>query len=142
MSLNDGVFYVPEMSADQRVRVFRRTLNDMHEFEGMEVDAYIIISGRYIVIFDSLLCPEDSEIMMRMVKDQITGRQLLVVNSHADWDHCWGNAHFTGFHAAPIIAHNHSLTRMQSEAARQELIDYQQRYPVFHNVELIPYFSG
>jgi len=27
---------------------------------------------------------------------------------------------------------------MQSEEARQELIDYQQRYPVFHNVELIP----
>jgi glyoxylase-like metal-dependent hydrolase (beta-lactamase superfamily II) len=138
MSLNDGVLYVPEMSADHRVRVFRRTLNDLHEFEGMEVDAYIIITERYLVIFDTLLCPEDSEIMMHMVKDQIIGRQLLVVNSHADWDHCWGNAYFTGYHATPIIAHNHSLTRMQSEEARQELIDFKQRYPVFHHVELIP----
>ena len=137
MPINDGVFFVPEMSTDRRVNVFRRIIHDLDEFEGLEVDAYIVITERYLVVFDTLLCPEDSAIMMHMVEDQCIGRQILVVNSHADWDHCWGNAYFTGEHAAPIIAHHYSLTRLQSEEARQELKDYKQRYPVFHTVELI-----
>jgi glyoxylase-like metal-dependent hydrolase (beta-lactamase superfamily II) len=134
---NDGVFLVPEMSADPRVKVFRRTLSDLNEFEGMEVDAYIIITERYTVIFDTLLCPEDSAAMIQTVEEQIIGRQILVVNSHADWDHCWGNEYFTGEHAAPIIAHHHCLTRMQSREAREKLIDYKKHYAVFQHVELL-----
>ncbi len=137
MPNNDGVFLVPEMSSDPRVKVFRRTLSDLDEFEGMEVDAYIVITERYAVIFDTLLCPEDSAAMMQMVTEQIFGRQILVVNSHADWDHCWGNKYFTGEHAAPIIAHHHCLTRLQSKEARENLTDYKKRYAIFRNVELI-----
>jgi glyoxylase-like metal-dependent hydrolase (beta-lactamase superfamily II) len=137
MPTNDGVFLVPEMSSDPRIKVFRRTLSDLDEFESMEVDAYIVITERYVVIFDTLLCPEDCAAMMQMVAEKIFGRQMLVVNSHADWDHCWGNEYFTGKHAAPIIAHHHCLTRMQSKEARENLEDYKQRYAVFRNVELI-----
>src|SRR5579859_760045 len=137
MPTNDGVFLVPEMSSDPRVKVFRRSLSDLDEFEGMEVDAYIVITERYAVIFDTLLCPEDSAAMMHLVAEQILGRQILVVNSHADWDHCWGNKYFTGMHAAPIIAHHHGLTRMQSKEASVNLEDFMKRYAVFRNVELI-----
>jgi glyoxylase-like metal-dependent hydrolase (beta-lactamase superfamily II) len=138
MPINNGVFFVPEISIDPRVKVFRREINDLDEFEGLEVDAYIIITERYLVVFDTLLCPEDSAIMMNMVENLCFGRQILVVNSHADWDHSWGNAFFSGEHAAPIIAHHLCLTRMQSEVARKELVDYRQRYPIFQHVELIP----
>jgi glyoxylase-like metal-dependent hydrolase (beta-lactamase superfamily II) len=97
-----------------------------------------MITDSYLVVFDTLLCPEDAYAMMQMVQDQVVGRRVLVVNSHADWDHAWGNSYFTGEHAAPIIAHEYGRVRMESEEARAELADYQQRYPIFRNVKLVP----
>ncbi len=134
----EGVFFVPEMSTDERVRVFRRSLGEMEDFSGMEVDAYVVITERYVVVCDTMLCPEDAAVMIQMVQGALTSRrELLVVNSHADWDHVWGNRYFTGEHAAPIIAHEHSLVRWQSEESRKGLEDYQQRYPIFRSVELV-----
>src|SRR3989440_1189857 len=138
MPASEGVFFVPEMSSDPSIRVFRRKFSAAGEFEGMEVDAYIVITDNYLVVFDTLLCPEDADAMMQMVQDQLAGRQVLVVNSHSDWDHAWGNAYFTRKHAAPIIAHEYGMIRMQSEEAHVELADYQERYPIFHNVKLMP----
>lgn len=138
MPTSEEVFFVPEMSGDPRIRVFRRVFKAPGEFEKMEVDAYVLTTATYLVVFDTLLCPEDVHAMMQVMQDQIAGRQVLVVNSHADWDHAWGNAYFTGEHAAPIIAHEHGRIRMESEQARAELADFQQRYPVFRNVQLIP----
>ncbi len=69
---------------------------------------------------------------------ELEGRALLCVDSHADWDHAWGNAYFTGTRAAPIIAQEHCLTRLQSAEARAELADFQQRYSIFHDVRLVP----
>jgi glyoxylase-like metal-dependent hydrolase (beta-lactamase superfamily II) len=131
-------FFVPELSSDFRLRVFRRHFNAIEEFEEMEVDAYILISDHYLVVFDTLLCPEDVNLMMQAVQDELAGRKVLVVNSHADWDHAWGNAFFSGERAAPIIAHEYGLLRMQSEEARADLSDYQRRYAIFRHVELVP----
>ena len=64
MPASKDVVFVPEMSADSRVRVFCRTFNAIGEFEGMEVDAYIVFTGSYIVVFDTMLCPEDVSIMI------------------------------------------------------------------------------
>ena len=138
MTVNEGVFFVPAMSADNQIRVFRRTLNATKKFEGLDVDAYIVITDSYLVVCDTMLCPEDVAAMMQLVQHEIAERIVLVVNSHADWDHAWGNAYFRGKHIAPIIAHEHGLVRMQSQDARQELSDFQQRHPAFRNVELVP----
>ncbi len=64
MPASDGVFFIPEMSTDQRVRVFRRNFGGIEEFDGMEVDAYVIITERYVVVLDTLLCPEDASAML------------------------------------------------------------------------------
>ena len=117
------VFPVLELSNDDRVRVFRRSIHDLQAFEGMEVDAYIIITDRYLIMLDTMLCPEDVSAMLQSVSTEIIGRSLLCVNSHADWDHIWGNCYFTGEHSAPIIAHDHCFKRMQSSEAQQELRD-------------------
>jgi glyoxylase-like metal-dependent hydrolase (beta-lactamase superfamily II) len=138
MPSTQSVLFVPEMSNDARIRVFRRAFDAVGEFEGMEVDAYIVITTTTVVVLDTLLCPEDVESMMEMVQSDSAGRQILVVNSHADWDHAWGNAYFTGKHSAPIIAHEHGMVRMLSEEAQVELADFQQRYPIFQNVTLLP----
>ena len=138
MTVNKGVFFVPAMSADNQVRVFRRTLDATEKFEGLDVDAYIVITDSYLVVCDTMLCPEDVATMMQLVQHEIADRIVLIVNSHADWDHAWGNAYFRGKHIAPIIAHEHGLVRMQSQEARQELSEFQQRHPAFRNVELVP----
>jgi glyoxylase-like metal-dependent hydrolase (beta-lactamase superfamily II) len=132
------VFPVLELSNDDRVRVFRRSIHDLQAFEGMEVDAYIIITDRYLVMLDTMLCPEDVSAMLQSVSTEKIGRSLLCINSHADWDHTWGNCFFTGEHSAPIIAHDHCFKRMQSSEAHQELRDFQQLSPTFKNVSLIP----
>ncbi len=136
MTVSGAIIPVQEMSTDARVRVFRRTFTDAGEYEGMEVDNYVVLTERYAVVFDTLLCPEDMADLMQMVQPE--QRQLLVVNSHADWDHAWGNCYFTGGQAAPIIAHKHGLARLQSEEAHAELAEFQQKYSAFRNVVLTP----
>lgn len=138
MANTEGVVFVPEMSTDRRIRVFRRTLNLPGEFDGMEVDAYVVVTERFLVVLDTMTCPEDMTALMEHVQNDLMGRQLLVVNSHADWDHAWGNNYFTGEHAAPIIAHDYCRVRMQSNEEQTGLQDYQQRFPVFRHVTLVP----
>lgn len=126
-----------DISTDERVRVFRRTFHGMQEFEGMEVDAYIVIADRYLIVLDTMLCPEDVSIMMQTVNKERRGRTLLCINSHADWDHAWGNCYFIGENSAPIIAHDHCLTRLQSTEAYNELLDFQKLSSTFQNVFLL-----
>lgn len=104
----------------------------------MEVDAYAIITRDYVVVCDTLLCPEDMEAVLREVQDELAGRQLLVVNSHADWDHTWGNNYFQGRHAAPIIAHASCRERMLAKEAQEGLDEYQKRFDCFQHVVLRP----
>lgn len=132
------LFPVPGMSGDERVRVFRRVFDVTGEYEGLEVDAYVIITGRYVVVLDTMLCPADVAEMMIFVADELAGRMVLCVDSHADWDHAWGNAYFTGEQGAPIIAHDYCRTRLQSQEAADELAEFQQSYALFRDVRLVP----
>ena len=133
----DGVFFVPEMSPDTSVRVFRRHVSALEEFDGFEVDAYAIITDHYVVILDTMLCPDDVAIMMQSLQEELAGREILCVNSHADWDHAYGNGYFTGTHAAPIIAHEHCRIRLQSEEGRNELAEFQKGNSLFASVVLV-----
>ncbi len=135
---NEHLFPVPGMSGDERVRVFRRTFDITGDLEGMEVDAYIVLSDRYAIVLDTLLCPADVAGMMSFVVDELPGRIVLCVDSHADWDHAWGNAYFTGGRGVPIIAHDYCWTRLQSREAADELAEFQQSYALFRDVRLVP----
>ena len=132
------LFPVPGMSGDERVRVFRRVFDVTGEYEGLEVDAYVIITERYVVVLDTMLCPADVAAMMSFVADELAGRTVLCVDSHADWDHAWGNAYFTGEQSAPIIAHDYCRIRLQSQEAADELTEFQQSYALFREVRLVP----
>jgi glyoxylase-like metal-dependent hydrolase (beta-lactamase superfamily II) len=126
---------VPEMSGDERVLVFRRSLDIKGEFEGLEVDAYVVLTDRYVVMLDTMLCPADAEAIMRQVGDAANGKTLLCVNSHADWDHAWGNAYFQG--ATTIIGHEQCRARLLSVEAAEELRVFQKLDPLFRDVELV-----
>ena len=133
----EQLFPVPGMSGDERVRVFRRVFRMAGEMEGMEVDAYIIISERYVVVLDTMLCPADVAGMMNFVANELPGHIVLCVDSHADWDHAWGNAYFTGERVAPIIAHDYCRTRLQSKEEALGLAQFQQEYALFRDVRLV-----
>jgi glyoxylase-like metal-dependent hydrolase (beta-lactamase superfamily II) len=115
---------------DRRVQIFRYAT---------EVDAYVITTDRYLVIVDTYATPELALELIETVKPDLAGRQLLVINTHADWDHCWGNATFapSGPYPAIIIGHEQMLTRLR-EAAVAELQCHQSADSTrFANVKLV-----
>ena len=105
--MTTDIIYVPEMSDDKRLRVFRRNLTIEGEFDNLQVDAYVLLSERYVIFGDTLLCPEDMTILFDSIVNEIAGREVLVINSHADWDHPWGNNYFTGERRATRTAWVH-----------------------------------
>lgn len=138
MQQADELSPIFNLSGDARVHVFRRRFTASAELGEMEVDAYVVTSKRYLVVLDTLLCPEDAAAMMKYMRQELHGRKLLVFNSHADWDHIWGNSYFTGSHAAPIIAHDACLLRVQSSEAGHELATFRASDPLFRTVVLTP----
>jgi glyoxylase-like metal-dependent hydrolase (beta-lactamase superfamily II) len=115
---------------DRRVRIFRHQL---------EVDAYVIKTDRYLVIVDTYATPELALELIETVKADLADRQLLVINTHGDWDHFWGNRIFSpsGPYPAIIVAHEAMLTRLREEAVT-ELNNYKSEDATrYQNVELV-----
>ena len=126
-----GLAEVPNDGWDERVRLFRA---------GQEVDICVVVTRRYVVMVDTMATPELAAAIMQAVNDALAGRQLLVVNTHADYDHCWGNAIFEspgGRYPAPILAHERARKRMRSDEARQSLARRQQESERFASVRLV-----
>ena len=85
MAPSEQIISLPALQDDTRIRIFRRTFPPMEEFADMHVDAYVIVTERSVVICDTLLSPADMAFVMQHTRpDLTTGRQLLVLNSHAE----------------------------------------------------------
>lgn len=126
-----GLAEVPKGGWDERVRLFRA---------GQEVDTCVVVTRRYVVVVDTMATPELAAAIMEAISDALAGRQLLVVNTHADYDHCWGNAVFEspgGRYPAPILAHELARKRLRSDEARQSLARRQQESERFASVRLV-----
>ncbi len=122
---------IPTNGWDERLRLFRA---------GDEVDTSVLVTERYVLIIDTMATPELAEALLESVRPSLEGRQLLVINTHADYDHCWGNAIFAtpgGVHPAPIIAHERARERLSSAEARESLQQRQQKEPRFANARLV-----
>ncbi len=68
--------------------------------EGMNVVAFVVLGEVASAVIDTLTRPEDMEGVRGILREH--GRPAFVVNTHADWDHTWGNSAFPN---SPIIAH-------------------------------------
>jgi len=106
---------------DPRIRIFR--------YEHL-VDTWAVISDRYVTVVDTMCHPRAMHQIMDMLADTLTPndrRSLLVINTHADWDHVWGNSLFAGpdpDYPAPILAHRVAAERLRSweaEVVRRQL---------------------
>lgn len=119
--------------ADERVWAFRyKTV----------VTAFAVVSVRYVVLIDTLVNAATAQAMVDALHEPLQTRQLLVMNTHADWDHCYGNMVFAGPHAthsAPIIGHRLCRERLRGDGARAKLLEKQASDPeTFGGVQLIP----
>lgn len=101
---------------------------------GDEVDAVFVRTERFDVLVDTLGTPQ----LCRQALDLVgagQSRPLIVINSHLDWDHFWGNAAIAG--RAPIIAHDTAIRRFRDPATRRTLDEKAAGDPLFADVELI-----
>ncbi|MGR4842175.1 MBL fold metallo-hydrolase [Rhizobium sp. LARHSG275] len=102
---------------------------------GDEVDGVFIRTERFNVLIDTLGTPELCLTALGMLGEQINARPLIVINSHMDWDHFWGNAAIA--RRAPIIAHAAALDRLRDPSAREVLRDKARQESRFRDVDLI-----
>jgi cyclase len=99
----------------------------------MMVCAAVILGETVSAVVDTLIRPAD----MAPVRDLLErhGRPTLVVNTHADWDHSWGNAAFPD---TPIIAHRLCRAEMLTKGQRT-LAEKQAEEPErFRDVTIVP----
>ncbi len=97
------------------------------------VCAAIVFGETVSAVVDTLIRPEDMMPVREMLAER--GRPILVVNTHADWDHTWGNAAFPD---TPIIAHRLCRAAMLTEGKRT-LEEKQATEPErFRGVTIVP----
>lgn len=81
--------------------------------DDVDVRALVLFGEQFTLLIDTLQREEDLDAARPFVQER--GRPLLIVNSHADWDHWWGNAAFPD---APVIAHRLTSSRQLREGKR------------------------
>jgi glyoxylase-like metal-dependent hydrolase (beta-lactamase superfamily II) len=118
------VTIVPTPHLDPRIRVLRC---------GTIVDAFALLTERYRVIIDTMVSEETMENgLAQLEAGGFSGRPLLVMNTHGDWDHVCGNGIFCGPRAtqpAPVIGTRFSAERMTSRDAIDYLERLKERFP-------------
>ncbi|MBC8075987.1 MAG: MBL fold metallo-hydrolase [Chloroflexales bacterium] len=95
--------------------------------------ALLLLGEHLSLILDTLIRPEDMAQFATLVRDH--GRPLLVVNTHADYDHAWGNGAF----ASPIIGQTGCRQRLLGEQEVDMLDQMRAKAPDFFDaVMLVP----
>jgi glyoxylase-like metal-dependent hydrolase (beta-lactamase superfamily II) len=99
MQYTERVELVANQGWDERIQVYRN---------GRLVQVFVVVTARFVVMVDTLLNPRTAQALYDYAQPFLPGRQLLAVNTHADFDHAWGNQFFAGpdaVYPAPILAH-------------------------------------
>jgi glyoxylase-like metal-dependent hydrolase (beta-lactamase superfamily II) len=132
-SERDRVELVPNGGWDERLLVCRC---------GPLVNSFIVVTARYLVFVDTLINGATAAALLALAEPWRVGRQPLALNTHADWDHAWGNHMFAGPEApaqAPIIASRRCAERLRSPEAAERLAAMQAEEPGrFDDVRLTP----
>jgi glyoxylase-like metal-dependent hydrolase (beta-lactamase superfamily II) len=129
MSHSNTVERVTNAGWDERILVLRN--DDL-------VDTFIIVTERFVVMVDTMINGETAVSLLHHARAHLNNRRLLVINTHADYDHAWGNQIP---HAAnvPIIGSGRCAAILRSPEAQAELAAMQADEPaIFGGVILTP----
>jgi glyoxylase-like metal-dependent hydrolase (beta-lactamase superfamily II) len=83
-----------------------------------EVDTFVVETERWLVVVDTLSTPALARQLAVLCGAAEHAGRLLIVNTHADYDHAWGNQIFGGPDApypAPIIGHERCAERLATD---------------------------
>ena len=107
---------------------------------GDEVDGFAVLSERFVLLLDTFSTPELARQALDLLRPLLAGRPLVVLNTHADLDHAWGNRVFAagGDWPSPIIGHREAAARLTGETERAKLERQQGANPRYANVRLVP----
>jgi len=116
---------------DPRIRLFRA---------GEEIDTLVVSTRRFMVFVDTMSTPTLMRQITEVMRPSLNGRAVLVLNTHADWDHVYGNSLFVpgGQLPAPILGSRWTRERLLSVPALERLRSQQQEQPRFGEVTLVP----
>jgi glyoxylase-like metal-dependent hydrolase (beta-lactamase superfamily II) len=123
---------IPSRGWDSRVHVFHSDIG--------QVDAYAIVTERIVIIVDTFSLPKHAQEMVEQIRSYLENRFLMVVNTHADYDHCWGNAIFAlagGAFPAPIIGHQNMRYRLFGRESKELLEKKRQEDSQFDEVKFV-----
>ena len=96
-------------------------------------NVYIILGDEHVFVLDTFLGNDSMKIVHRLIEDEgCKGMPVVVFNSHADYDHYWGNG---AFKDAIIIGHEHCRERILSEG-ETSLVKYADHQR--GEIELVP----
>lgn len=102
---------------------------------GSLVQSFVVVTKRFNVLVDTLINEETARQAVELARAHGPERELLVVNTHADWDHYWGNQLFQ----CPILAHQLAARRAVDEEARRDLAEHARSDPAaYGKVRLTP----
>ncbi len=86
---------------------------------------HLIFGDNRVYVCDTFIGPEPMKKISKIIKEK--GHQdkpIVVFNSHADWDHVWGNCHFRD---ATILGHRECRTRIEKDCTKDLKKFYDQR---------------
>ncbi len=123
MSHTNSVELVKNEGWDERILVLR---NDEL------VDTFIVVTEKYVVVVDTMINAETAVTLHKHAQKHLTpNRQLLVINTHADYDHAWGNQVFN----TPIIGTHQCAELLRSIKTQERLAKMQEQEPdIFNSV--------
>ena len=106
----DTVAEAPLEGVDERIRRFRAV---------DEVDTYVIALDHLLVVVDTHSTPALARQLVDLLEPLRPGRALVVIDSHADYDHAWGNQVFLEpGQLAPIIGSRRCAERLSGDEGR------------------------
>ena len=134
------VTLVPNQGWDPRILVCVYEL--AYGAYALPMHVFVVVSERYVVLVDTLVNEATAQALLELARPHLHGRGLLVVNTHADYDHAWGNQLFAAAHGmapAPIIGTRGCADRMRSNEESEQLLRLQREQPdVYDGVRLCP----
>ncbi|MBY8998453.1 MAG: MBL fold metallo-hydrolase [Candidatus Thorarchaeota archaeon] len=96
-------------------------------------NVYIIFGKEHVFVLDTFLGNDSMKAVHQLIDSEgYEDKQLVIFNSHADYDHYWGNG---AFKDATIVGHEHCKERIvdEGEASLAKYADHQRG-----EIELIP----